>query len=60
MDDELYTFKVIISTEKYYNEDTTDGCVAFRSGEKPEKWYTTETNYWTLQFEDDSAHGFYK
>lgn len=25
MDDELYTFKVIISTEKYYNEDTTWG-----------------------------------
>ena len=23
--DELYTFKVIISTEKYYNEDTTWG-----------------------------------
>lgn len=25
MDDELYTFKVIISAEKYYNEDTTWG-----------------------------------
>lgn len=25
MDDELFTFKIIISTEKYYNEDTTWG-----------------------------------
>lgn len=44
----------------YEIEDTTDGCIAFRSGEKPEKWYTTKTNYWTLQFIDDSKHGFYK
>lgn len=41
-------------------EDTTDGCVAFRSGDKPEKWYTTETRYWAKQFEDNSGHAFYK
>lgn len=47
----MYAFEV---------EDTTDGCVAFRSGYKPEKWYTTETKYWTLQFVDDTGHGLYK
>lgn len=41
-------------------EDTTDGCIAFRSGDTPEKWYTTETNYWTRQFIDDVGHGLYK
>lgn len=41
-------------------EDTTNGCIAFRSGEKPEKWYTTENKYWVRQFIDDSGHGFYK
>lgn len=44
----------------YEIEDTTNGCIAFRSGKKPEKWYTTKTKYWTRQFIDDAGHGFYK
>ena len=46
----------------YEIEDTTDGCIAFRSGEKPEIWYIdkTKTKYWTRQFIDDAGHGFYK
>ena len=35
--------------------DTTDGCVAFRSGKLPEKWYS-----WKLIFVDEAGHGFYK
>ena len=41
-------------------EDTTDGCIAFRSGKLPEKWYTWGDNYWTRIFVDDAGHGFYK
>ena len=41
-------------------EDTTDGCIAFRSGSKPEKWYTWGDNYWSRIFIDDAGHGFYK
>ena len=46
----------------YEIEDTTNGCIAFRSGEKPEVWYInkTKTKYWTRQFIDDAGHGFYK
>ena len=46
----------------YEMEDTTDGCIAFRSGKKPEVWYLnkTKTKYWTRQFIDDTGHGFYK
>lgn len=36
-------------------EDTTDGCIAFRSGEKPEAWYG-----WIYDFTDDSGHHFYR
>lgn len=36
-------------------EDTTDGCVAFRSKDKPPKW-----RKWTRQFVDDAQHAFYK
>jgi spore germination cell wall hydrolase CwlJ-like protein len=39
----------------YEIEDTTNGCVAFRSGKKPEKWYN-----WKLIFIDEAGHGFYK
>lgn len=38
-----------------YFGDTTNGCIAFRSGNKPDKW-----DKWTLQFTDNSGHGFYK
>ena len=34
--------------------DTTNGCMAFRSDIKPDKWYG-----WTYQFSDE-AHNFYK
>lgn len=34
--------------------DTTNGCIAFRSDRKPNKWHS-----WTYQFSDD-AHHFYK
>ena len=36
-------------------EDTTDGCLAFRSDKHPKKWYS-----WELQFVDEAGHGFYK
>lgn len=46
----------------YEIEDTTNGCIAFRSGEKPEIWYINKakTKYWTRQFIDGAGHGFYK
>ena len=55
------TESTILAVEYAFQiEDTTNGCVAFRSEEKPKKWYTTETHYWTKQFEDNSGHAFYK
>lgn len=36
-------------------EDTTDGCIAFRSDCSPDTW-----NKWTKQFTDESGHTFYK
>lgn len=36
-------------------EDTTNGCIAFRSDCSPDTWYG-----WTKQFTDDSGHTFYK
>lgn len=36
-------------------EDTTDGCIAFRSDCSPNEW-----NGWTKQFTDESGHTFYK
>lgn len=39
----------------YEIEDTTDGCVAFRSDKCPETWYG-----WKYTFTDDAGHHFYK
>lgn len=39
----------------YIFGDTTNGCIAFRSGKKPNPWYGLE-----LQFIDDVGHGFYR
>ena len=36
-------------------EDTTDGCIAFRSDCSPDTW-----NGWEKQFTDESGHTFYK
>ena len=36
-------------------EDTTNGCIAFRSDCSPNAW-----NGWTKQFTDESGHTFYK
>ena len=36
-------------------EDTTNGCIAFRSDSSPETWHS-----WTKQFTDESDHTFYK
>ena len=36
-------------------EDTTNGCIAFRSDCSPDTWYG-----WTKQFTDESGHTFYK
>jgi hypothetical protein len=36
-------------------EDTTNGCIAFRSDNNPQEW-----NGWTLQFSDNAVHYFYK
>lgn len=58
---EEITEETILSVMYVYEiEDTTNGCIAFRSGEKPERWYTTETNYWVRQFIDNAGHGLYK
>ena len=39
----------------YMIEDTTNGCIAFRSDCSPNEW-----NGWTKQFTDESGHTFYK
>lgn len=39
----------------YMIEDTTNGCIAFRSDSSPNEW-----NDWTKQFTDKSGHTFYK
>ena len=39
----------------YMIEDTTNGCIAFRSDYSPNEW-----NGWTKQFTDESGHTFYK
>ncbi|MCM1232304.1 MAG: cell wall hydrolase [Clostridium sp.] len=39
----------------YEIEDTTDGCIAFRSDKRPEIWYG-----WTYSFTDEAGHHFYK
>lgn len=36
-------------------EDTTNGCISFRSDKKPKTW-----NDWTYQFTDKAGHNFYK
>lgn len=35
--------------------DTTDGCVAFRSDQRPDEWYG-----WKYMFTDNTGHNFYK
>lgn len=50
------TESTILAVEYAYQiEDTTDGCIAFRSGELPKEWLK-----WVLVFVDDAGHGFYK
>lgn len=55
---EKITDETILSLEyAYMIEDTTNGCVAFRSGlseQIPHKW-----GKWELQFIDEVGHGFY-
>ena len=36
-------------------KDTTNGCIAFRSDDKPDTWYD-----WGYQFTDNAGHNFYK
>lgn len=46
----------ILAVEYAYQiEDTTDGCIAFRSDEKPNEWYG-----WEYVFTDSSGHHFYR
>jgi len=52
------TIEAVENAYKY--GDTTNGCIAYRSDNKPEKWYTWKDNYWELQFIDEVGHGFYK
>ena len=47
------TIEAIERVYKY--GDTTNGCMAYRSDEYPQNWYS-----WELQFVDDVGHGFYK
>ena len=45
----------------YIFGDTTDGCVAFRSDKKMDRWYTyKKINYWEYQFTDKVGHHFFK
>lgn len=39
----------------YEIEDTTDGCIAFRSDKSPYTWYE-----WIYSFTDSCGHHFYK
>ena len=49
------TEDTILALEYAYYEDTTNGCIAFRSDCSPNEW-----NGWTKQFTDESGHTFYK
>lgn len=50
------TESTVLAVEYAYQiEDTTGGCIAFRSGELPKEWLK-----WVLVFIDDAGHGFYK
>lgn len=50
------TESTVLAVEYAYQiEDTTGGCIAFRSGELPKEWLK-----WVLVFVDDAGHGFYK
>lgn len=50
------TESTVLAVEYAYQiEDTTNGCIAFRSGELPKEWLK-----WVLVFVDDAGHGFYK
>lgn len=40
-------------------EDTTNGCLGFRSGYKPEIWKISSYCTWYKQFEDKAGHAFY-
>lgn len=49
------TEDTILALEYAYYEDTTNGCIAFRSNSSPNEW-----SGWTKQFTDKSGHTFYK
>ena len=50
------TESTVLAVEYAYQiEDTTNGCIAFRSGHLPREWYR-----WELVFIDEAGHGFYK
>lgn len=53
---ENVTESTILSVMYVYEiGDTTDGCVAFRSDQRPTKWYG-----WQYVFTDEVGHNFYK
>ena len=50
------TESTILAVEYAFQiEDTTGGCIAFRSDEKPDEWYG-----WEYAFIDDAGHHFYR
>ena len=50
------TESTILAVEYSFEiEDTTDGCVGFRSDDYPKVWHG-----WELSFIDEAKHGFYK
>lgn len=50
------TESTILAVEYAYQiEDTTDGCIAFRSDDAPDEWYG-----WEYTFTDQCDHHFYK
>lgn len=53
---EKITESTILAVEYAFQiEDTTNGCVAFRSDDNPEEWYG-----WEYVFTDDAGHNFYR
>lgn len=53
---EKITESTILAVEYSFQiEDTTNGCVAFRSDDNPEEWYG-----WEYVFTDDAGHNFYR
>ena len=52
---EVPTEHILALEYAFMIQDTTNGCIAFRSDSSPDTW-----NGWAKQFTDESGHTFYK